>query len=82
MGELKPYHRAVRFIAAFSRYPAHLDWVWKRVGEVWGTPLSISRPFAFAESEYYRSTMGDQLLKQFAVLDTTYDPADLASDKN
>lgn len=81
MGELKPYHKSVRFIAVFSRYQSHLDWLWERVKQVWGEPLSLSPAFAFAESEYYRPTMGDQLLKQFAVLDRRYDPATLASDK-
>jgi hypothetical protein len=81
LGELKPYHKAVRFIAVFSRHQSHLDWLWERVRQVWGELLSISTPFAFAESEYYRPTMGEQLLKQFAVLDRSYDPAMLASDK-
>jgi len=81
LGELKPYHKSVRFIAVFSRYQSHLDWFWARVNQVWGELLSLSPPFAFAESEYYRPTMGDQILKQFAVLDRRYDPAMLASDK-
>ena len=81
MGELKPYHRAVRFLAVFSRHQSHLDWCWERVRQVWGELISISAPFAFAESEYYRPTMGDQLIKQFAVLDRSYDPAMLATDK-
>ncbi|MCU0711831.1 MAG: DUF4416 family protein [Pirellula sp.] len=81
MGELKPYHKSVRFIAVFSRYRSHLDWFWLRVKQEWGEPLSLSPTFAFAESEYYRPTMGDELLKQFAVLDAQYDPASLASDK-
>lgn len=81
MGELKPYHKSVRFIAVFSRYQSHLDWFWNRVEQVWGKPLSLSPTYAFAESEYYRSTMGEGLLKQFAVLDRNYDPSCLASDK-
>lgn len=81
MGELKPYHRAVRFLAVFSRHQSHLDWCWERVREVWGELISVSAPFAFAESEYYRPTMGAQLIKQFAVLDRSYDPAMLATDK-
>jgi hypothetical protein len=81
LGELKPYHKAVRFLAVFSRHQSHLDWCWERVRQVWGELISISAPFAFAESEYYRPTMGGQLVKQFAVLDRSYDPAMLATDK-
>jgi hypothetical protein len=81
LGELKPYQKAVQFIAVFTRHKTHLDWFWKKAKETWGEPLSLSDPFAFAESEYYRPTMGDHLLKQFAVLNRDYDPAQLASDK-
>ena len=81
MGELKPYHKSVRFVAAFSRHLDHLEWLWGRVRNEWGELLRLSEPFAFAESEYYRTTMGDELFKQFAVLDPRYDPAMLASDK-
>ncbi|XZE20253.1 DUF4416 family protein [Pirellulaceae bacterium SH449] len=81
MGELKPYHKAVRFVAVFTRHETHLNWFWNKVREVWGEPLRLSTAYAFAESEYYRPTMGDRLLKQFAVLNLDYDPALLASDK-
>jgi hypothetical protein len=81
MGDTKPFPKCMRFIAAFSRYPELLEWCWSRVESSIAPILLKSPAFAFLESEYYSKTMGSDLLKQFAVLDTGYDPAQLAADK-
>ena len=79
MGEVKKHPKCMRFVAAFSRHPVLLDWLWERVRATWGSTMEVSIPFPFAESAYYQSSMGQNLLKQFAVLDLDYDPTDLAS---
>lgn len=71
----------MRFVAAFSRHPVLLDWLWERVRATWGPTMEVSIPFPFSESAYYQSSMGQNLLKQFAVLDLDYDPTDLADNK-
>jgi hypothetical protein len=82
VGDRKSHPKTVRFVAAFSQYESQLDWLWSRVVEHWGPLLMQSERFSFAESQYYRRTMGENLLKQFAVLDSRYDPATLADDKS
>lgn len=81
MGLSKNHPLCVQFIAAFSKHVAALDWLWDRVSTKWGPVWVVSEPFEFRESEYYRSSMGDGLKKQFAILSHWYDPALLASHK-
>jgi hypothetical protein len=81
MGEIKLFHKSVQFVAAFSRYPAQLAWLWDRVSISWGGILLLSELFEFRESQYYESSMGLGLLKQFAILNSDYDPGRLAEDK-
>ncbi len=82
MGDIKNIPPCVRFIGAFSRSPESLDWLWQRVDETWGTTLLRSPQYAFVESNYYHSTMGEGLIKQFAICSEFYDPSELPSDKN
>lgn len=51
-------------LAAFSRYPVALDWARAQAESHWG-PVALASPrFEFAETEYYRPTMGDALRMQ------------------
>lgn len=81
MGHTKQYPPCVQMIAAFSQHADALDWLWSRVGVQIGPVVLLSPLFEFNESAYYRPTMGERLLKQFAVLQDFYDPARLARDK-
>ncbi len=81
MGFVKQHPPCLQVIAAFSRHESALEWLWERVAAQL-SPIAILSPvFPFTESLYYRSTMGDSLKKQFAILASWYDPADLAQHK-
>ena len=81
MGFVKQHPPCLQLIAAFSRHESALEWLWERVAAQL-SPIAILSPvFPFTESLYYRSTMGDQLKKQFVILASWYDPADLAKHK-
>lgn len=81
MGFVKHHPPCLQIIAAFSKYDSALDWLWERVAGQLSPIAMISPAFPFTESHYYRSTMGDQLKKQFAILSNWYDPAELSTHK-
>ncbi|MEQ1825474.1 MAG: DUF4416 family protein [Pirellula sp.] len=81
MGNAKNYPPCLQLIAAFSRYEAGLDWIWSSVASRFNAIGLLSPRFEFRESEYYHASMGSPLLKQFAILEAWYDPAELASHK-
>lgn len=81
MGIAKDHPPCLQIIAAFSRYESTLEWLWDRVASQLSPIAIISSVFPFTESQYYRSTMGDQLKKQFAILSNWYDPAELSGHK-
>lgn len=81
MGIVKHYPPCLQIIAAFSSYDSALEWLWERVARQLSPIAMISPAFPFTESHYYRSTMGDQLKKQFAILSNWYDPAELSTHK-
>ena len=81
MGIAKNHPPCLQIIAAFSRQESALEWLWERVASRLSPIAIISPAFPFTESQYYRSTMGDQLKKQFAILANWYDPAELSAHK-
>jgi hypothetical protein len=81
MGIAKNYPPCLQLVAAFSRKAPALDWVWKSVERKLGNIAILSERFPFHESQYYESSMGSNLLKQFAILEPWYDPSELASSK-
>lgn len=81
MGFVKQHPPCVQLIAAFSRHETGLEWLWAKVAAQLSPIALLSPVFPFTESLYYRSTMGDTLKKQFAILAGWYDPADLAKHK-
>lgn len=81
MGVPRSHPPAVLILAAFSRYPAALDWARRRTVEAWG-PIAWESPnFDFQQTGYYRDTMGPDLRKVFYALQRPFDPADLAGVK-
>jgi hypothetical protein len=81
MGGTKNFPPCFQIVAAFSRHDAAFQWIWKQIQESFGSIATLSPKFAFTESEYYKSTMGVGLSKQFALLEPWYDPAELAKHK-
>jgi hypothetical protein len=82
MGQSKKHPPCLQLIAAFSQDTSILEMTWNRVRASLGDILLLSPPFEFTESEYYRTSMGASLKKQFSVLVPWYDPARLAEHKN
>ncbi len=81
MGSVKQYPPCLQIIAAFSRDKSVLEWLWKRIANERSSIALLSPIYDFEESAYYRTSMGEGLKKQFAVLSDWYDPANLSSDK-
>ncbi|MCA9186280.1 MAG: DUF4416 family protein [Pirellulaceae bacterium] len=81
MGAIKPPSKVLLLIAASSRYPQALQWSVQRARETWGEIGRLSEAFVFEDTDYYASTMGSGLLKQFIVLAERVDPGRLASIK-
>lgn len=77
------HHPPVLFIlAAFSRYPAALQWTAECAGHAWGPIALASEAFNFVETTYYERTMGPGLYKQFLAFERLIDPAELARRKH
>ncbi len=64
-------------LAAFSRYDSVLTWARQTAESAWG-PVALASPaFEFTETDYYQSTMGLGLKKQFFTFQQLIDPAQL-----
>lgn len=68
-------------VAIFSRHPSAIEWARSQVAQNWGVIGLESPPFAHAETEYYATEMGQDLLKQFFVVDGLFAPERLAEIK-
>jgi hypothetical protein len=77
MGAIQPYRPVLRVLAAFSRYPAALDWARKTAEIAWGNLALTSDVFEHGETTYYEATMGPELKKVFFAFQSLADPADL-----
>jgi hypothetical protein len=81
MGEIRPPPSALLLLAAFSRYPAALEWAAERAVSAWG-PIALASPrFAFGETDFYQATMGAELEKVFWAFERPFDAAQAASAK-
>jgi hypothetical protein len=81
MGEACEHRRVLCFVAAFSRYPAAIEWARQRLESQWGPIALRSDWFAFRETAFYESTMGPDLLKVLWAFERLIDPASLAARK-
>lgn len=77
MGHPSSHPPVLLIMAVTSRYQEALSWAAQRAGQAWGTIAESSEAFEFTETDYYRATMGDNLLKQFLVFERPIDPARL-----
>ncbi len=81
MGRPTEPGQVMLIVAAFSRYPAALDWARARTAEAWG-PIALESPiFPFEETDYYKPTMGSDLKKVFFACQPLIDPGTLAQRK-
>ncbi|HVA48270.1 MAG TPA: DUF4416 family protein [Pirellulales bacterium] len=77
MGRATTQPPVLLIMAVVSRYPEALDWAADRSSRAWSPIADRSQAFAFTETDYYRSTMGEGLLKQFLAFERPIDPARL-----
>ena len=77
MATPQPHSPALLILAAFSRYPAALDWAKQTAEEAWGPVALESERFDHRETTYYDSTMGPDLQKMFFAFESLMDPAEL-----
>ena len=75
MGEIREISPVMLIIAVSSRYDDALEWAAQHCAESFGPLFSKSQPFAFTETNYYESTMGTNLKKQFITHHQLIDPA-------
>jgi hypothetical protein len=81
MAESRKPLPALLVVAAFSRHTDALRYGRDELERAYGVAGLVSEPFEFRETEYYRPTMGEGLLKQFLAFQQLVDPADLATIK-
>jgi len=74
MGQIQPPSDVLTLVAAFSRHEAVLDWAQDSLLQHCGPLLFASPRFQFTETDYYASTMGPDLLKQFFAFSTLTPP--------
>ncbi len=81
MATPKPPSPSLQLVAIFSRHRRALQWARDRICDHWGDIALVSQLFEHAETKYYQSDMGCELLKQLLVLADNYDPARLTASK-
>jgi hypothetical protein len=81
MALAQPHSPVLLILAAFSRYPAALDWARQTAEDAWGAIALESERFEHRETNYYEATMGPELLKQFFAFESRVDPAKLVTCK-
>ncbi len=77
MGQPAPHPPVPFLLAAVSRYEDALQWAAQQSAAAWGPIADRSEAFAFTETDYYQSTMGSGLLKQFLVFERPMPPEQL-----
>jgi hypothetical protein len=81
MGEIHDPAPVLLVIAASSRYDAALEWAKQQSAAQFGPIALASVAFDFTETDYYASTMGANLKKQFLAFERLIDPAEMAEIK-
>jgi len=81
MGEIHKPNPVLLIVATISRYKEALSWTESRAVEQFGPLYLKSEAFDFTETDYYASTMGSGLKKQFLTFERLIDPGELASVK-
>lgn len=81
MGSISSPHPVLLLIAVSSRYDAALNWARQRIAAEFGPLGAVSLAFDFTETDYYTTTMGTDLKKQFVVGEMPIDPGRLPAIK-
>lgn len=81
MAQPRPYPPCFLLAAIFSRHETALDWALQQLSAAWGEMALLSHRFDHSETRYYEAEMGENLLKQFVVFDSPFDPQQLPSKK-
>lgn len=81
MGEIHEPTPVLLLIAVSSRHDEALSWAEARAVKEFGLLALKSEAFDFTETDYYDSTMGVGLKKQFLTFERLMDPGDMASAK-
>ncbi len=77
MGSVRPVRPVLLVVAVFSRHEEAIAWAQKRLEEHFG-PVALESPvFEFEQTDYYQSSMGRGLKKQFFAFEHLIDPARL-----
>ena len=75
MGHAVSHPPVLLIMAVISRYEEALDWAAQRGSLAWGAIADRSEAFEFTQTDYYSSTMGSGLRKQFLAFERPIDPA-------
>jgi len=78
MGEIHEPVPVLLVVAVSSRYDAALQWARERIDAALGPLALVSDAFEFTETDYYTSTMGRDLKKQFVASQRLIDSAAVA----
>ena len=78
MAEIQLVEPVVRFCGLISRHPDAIQWAMEKISKEWGAPVLQSVPIPFEAGGYYRSSMGDDLMKTLVAFEGFLDPAGLA----
>jgi hypothetical protein len=81
MGEIQQPEQVLPIVAAFSCHEAALAWAADRATAEWGGTALTSDAIAFDATDYYQSSMGSGLRKQFWAFEQFADQGDLAERK-
>lgn len=81
MGQPSSHQPSRLIMAVFSRFPEAFDWARTRVTEAWGPIVLESEQFRFEGTNYYQSTMGAGLVKQFWLFGPPYDQSHMVDTK-
>ena len=81
MGSISPPKPVLLLVAVSSRYEGALDWAREKIAAEFGPAGATSPAFDFTETDYYATTMGSDLLKQFVVPAAAIDPGRLPAIK-
>lgn len=81
MGDIHAPTQVLLIVAVSSRYGEALDWARGAMEERFGTVALVSEPFDFTETDYYATTMGSDLKKQFVAFESLIDPGTLSDIK-
>ncbi len=81
MGNPRPPLPVMLVMAITSRYDDAFPWAIQQAEAAWGPIWKSGPQFAFHQTRFYESTMGDRLLKQLVAFDQIVDPQVLADCK-